>query len=121
MFSTEQSGTLCFVVKDNFVFVKTKLSLTLSQLFAYSQICLQLEVLARTVLARSLIPLVSNKSLKSLLPEACITENSPEAVANSLKKLLEAHLRLEIQSELESFVKSQSLESLKEKLFAEIQ
>ena len=38
-------------------------------------------------------------------------------IANFLKKLLEAHLRLEIQSELESFVKSQSLEALKSKLF----
>jgi len=66
------------------------------------------------------IPLVSNYSLKGLLPSVCITMASPEAVADSLQKLFEAHVKLEIQDELKSFVKSQSLDALLDKLFIEI-
>ena len=97
------------------------------EIFSSNEVCLNLTESGsfdKSIVGASAcgaIPLVTNKSLKSLLPEVCFTENSPEAIANSLKKLLEAHLRVEIQPELELFVKSQSLESLKEKLFVEIQ
>ena len=66
------------------------------------------------------IPLVSNLSLKDLLPKICITEPKPEAIADSLVKLLDPHVQVEIQKDLENFVKSQSLEALMEKLFVEI-
>lgn len=67
------------------------------------------------------IPVVSNESLSHLLPEACITGNKPETIANSLKRVLDAHERMELQKELKSFVESQSLETLMEKLFIEMQ
>ena len=66
------------------------------------------------------IPLVSNASLKNLLPAVCITEPTPKAIADSLLKLLDPHIQVEIQKDLELFVKSQSLETLMEKLFVEM-
>jgi glycosyltransferase involved in cell wall biosynthesis len=66
------------------------------------------------------IPLVSNSSLKDLLPKICITEPKPKVIADSLVKLLDPHVQVEIQKDLEIFVRSQSLGSLMEKLFTEI-
>lgn len=65
-------------------------------------------------------PLVSNTSLKSLLPEVCLTEASTKAIALSVERLLDPHKRLEIQDELKTFVASQSLDALMNKLFLEI-
>ena len=62
------------------------------------------------------IPLVSNSSLAGLLPEVCITKDWPEAIAVSLRRVLDAHQQLELHEELQSFVKSQSLSALMEKL-----
>ena len=66
------------------------------------------------------IPLVSNTSLRSLLPEACITEATPKAIAASIQRLFDAHEQVEIQSKLRDFVASQSLISLMSKLFLEM-
>ena len=66
------------------------------------------------------IPLVSNESLKGLLPKVCVTEPTPKAIADSLVELLDPHIQMEIQKDLEVFVKSQSLETLMEKLFVEM-
>ena len=67
------------------------------------------------------IPLVSNTSLAHLLPEACITSDSPEAIARSLQRLLDAHEQMEIQEKLKFFTESQSLSALIDKLFIEIE
>lgn len=67
------------------------------------------------------IPLVSNKSLAGLLPPVCVTGDSVEEIGQSLQKLLEARVQVEIHKELKSFVDSQDLKSLTEKLFKEIQ
>ncbi len=66
------------------------------------------------------IPLVTNTSLKGLLPQVCITEATKEAIAYSIQQLLEPHQQIEIQKELEAFVESQSLKALMEKLSLEI-
>ena len=66
------------------------------------------------------IPLVSNESLKGLLPKVCVTEPTPKAIADSLVELLDPHIQMEIQKDLETFVKSKSRETLMEKLFVEV-
>ena len=66
------------------------------------------------------IPLVSNISLTGMLPDVCITQSFVSGVARSLKVLLDAHQKVEIQDQLKSFVESQSLSFLVEKLFAEL-
>lgn len=66
------------------------------------------------------IPLVSNKALQGLLPDVCVTSPKPKDIAESLKKLLDPHIKIEIQKDLEIFVKSQSLDALIDKLFIEI-
>ncbi len=66
------------------------------------------------------IPLVTNASLKGLLPEECITEADPKMIANALNKLLNPQLQVKIKKDLENFVKAQSLEILMGKLFREI-
>ena len=67
------------------------------------------------------IPLVSNNSLSDLLPKACITEVDPEIIAHSIQEAFDAHQRVEIQNELTKFVKSNSLDTLINKLFMELQ
>jgi glycosyltransferase involved in cell wall biosynthesis len=66
------------------------------------------------------MPLVSNLSLKGLLPDVCITEAEPKAIANALLRLLDPHIQMEIQKDLVDFVNSQSLEVLVKKLFEEM-
>lgn len=66
------------------------------------------------------IPLVSNSSLRGLLPKVCVTEANPKAIADALLKLLDPHIQIEIQKDLQSFVRSQSLEALMEKLSIEM-
>ncbi len=66
------------------------------------------------------IPLVSNKSFSLLLPEVCIIEKSQEAVSEGIKRLLSAHEQIEIQKNLETFVKAQSLTGLIDKLIVEM-
>lgn len=66
------------------------------------------------------IPLVVNESLGGLLPAVCITTISKESIASSIERLIDATEQLKIQKELESFVDSQSLSYLVQKLFSEI-
>ena len=67
------------------------------------------------------IPLVSNTSLSGLLPDVCFTKATPEAICVSIQHLLQPHLRVEVQPQLEVFVESQSLARLIEKLSMEMQ
>ena len=67
------------------------------------------------------LPLVSNESLQGLLPDVCITLPESQAVADSIQKLLEPHIKMEIQKDLEVFVSSQSLSALMDKLMIELQ
>ena len=66
------------------------------------------------------VPLVSNSSLNAMLPSQCLTTLDPEEVAKSLQGILDAHERVEIQKELTTFVKSQSLSLFMEKLITEM-
>ncbi len=66
------------------------------------------------------VPLVSNLSLKGLLPDLCITGNLPEEIAGSLQKLLEPREQIKVQTELKSFVESQSLSELAKKLLLQM-
>ncbi len=66
------------------------------------------------------IPLVSNESLSNLLPAVCVTKDSVDEVSISLQRILEARTQVEIQKDLDLFVKSQDLNTLVERLFVEI-
>lgn len=66
------------------------------------------------------IPLVSNSSLQGMLPSVCITEPNAKSIADALLKLLDPHIQIEIQKDLENFVTSQSLDELMNRLFIEI-
>lgn len=66
------------------------------------------------------IPLVSNASLKGILPSICLTKDSPEEIANSLKNLLNPAEQVKIQDDLKKFVESQSLHTLIERIIFEI-
>lgn len=96
----------------------------LPEIYSSHEICLNLtdtgsfdKTIAEAA-ACGAIPLVSNTSLSHFLPEVCITKASPETIAASIQRLFEAHERLKIQDALDSFVKSQSLSTLMEKLFS---
>lgn len=58
------------------------------------------------------VPVISNRSLSSMLPESCITERNPEAVAEALKNALSAEYRVKIAKDLEEFSASHSLDKL---------
>jgi glycosyltransferase involved in cell wall biosynthesis len=62
------------------------------------------------------IPLVSNNSLKGMLPNPCVTERNPETIAHSIQNVLNTSVRLETKQELLKFAKSQSLSELIDKL-----
>lgn len=66
------------------------------------------------------VPLVSNSSLSGLLPPVCITGDSPQEIAESIKRLLNPSEQVKIQKDLGVFVKSQSLEALIKKLEIEL-
>ena len=67
------------------------------------------------------IPLVSNKFLKGILPDSCITNIDAESIAHSIQNVLNTSVRIETQNKLEKFVKSQSLSELVKRLAEEIQ
>ncbi len=66
------------------------------------------------------IPLVSNSSLRGMLPDSCIVEPDKKSIADSIQKLIQPHKRVEVQKDLENLVASQSLASLISKIFLEI-
>ncbi|TSC70619.1 MAG: hypothetical protein CEO12_199 [Parcubacteria group bacterium Gr01-1014_46] len=66
------------------------------------------------------IPLVSSHSFDGLLPQVCITDTSPQSIADSIKQLIDPTEQIKIQKDLTKFVESQSLDSLMKKLFEEI-
>jgi len=66
------------------------------------------------------VPLVSNSSLSDFLPTICITGTSPDEVAESIQRLLEPKEQVKIQDELKSFIESQSLKELVDRLVVEI-
>ena len=58
------------------------------------------------------IPVTTNESLKGVLPDVCITANTDESVANSIKLLLNPHEQIKIQDDLKKFADSHSLNEL---------
>ncbi len=96
------------------------------EIFSSFEICLNLTPAGsfdKTIVeaaACGAVPLVSNESLKGLLPDICITEDSAEGIATSLQKLLEPKEQVRIQNELKVFVESQSLSELVKKLLLEM-
>ena len=98
----------------------------ISEIYGNHEICLNLTESGsfdKTIVeaaACGTLPLVSNISLTPLLPEECLTEATPEAIGNSIQKLLNPHQRVETQTKLELFVKFQSLTTLISKLVVEI-
>lgn len=65
-------------------------------------------------------PLTTNSSMKDLLPKECVVNEDLTSIKNGIRALLDDHVRLRLQSSLESFAKSQSLQSLLSKLLQEI-
>lgn len=66
------------------------------------------------------MPLVSNKSFETLLPQKCLTSADPKSLAQSIKVLLEPYNQVELQNDLKVFVEKQSLSGLINKFFVEI-
>lgn len=98
----------------------------LSLVYNDYQICLNLTDTGsfdKTIVEASscgVVPLVTNSSMKGLLPDECITESSKESIKVGIKKLLDDHVRISLQKSLDGFVKSQSLENLISKLVSEL-
>ncbi|HEY4509069.1 MAG TPA: glycosyltransferase family 4 protein [Candidatus Paceibacterota bacterium] len=98
----------------------------LAEIYSSYEICLNLTESGsfdKTIVeatACGCIPLVSNTSLRSLLPEACITEATSEEIAKSIERLLDAHSQMETVEKLKPFVESQSLDLLVKRLFEEM-
>ncbi len=66
------------------------------------------------------IPVVSNYSLRGMLPDNCVTEPNPKSISDSIQKMLLPHERIAVQKDLEIFVESHSLTNLVSRLFKEI-
>lgn len=66
------------------------------------------------------IPVVANLSLAQMLPAQCITERKPHAIAATIVHCLQAHERVVLRRELESFAESHGLVKLTDMLVAEI-
>lgn len=66
------------------------------------------------------IPVTTNKSLKGVLPDICVTENSAEGIANSIRLLLNPHEQIKIQEDLKKFADSHSLNELIKRLEIEL-
>lgn len=67
------------------------------------------------------IPVVSNMSLRDMLPEKCITDPNSKSIADSIQRMLLPHERIAVQKDLEKFVESQSLGNMLNKVFKEIE
>lgn len=65
------------------------------------------------------IPLTTNSSMGGLLPDDCVVGENIESVKRGVKNLLDDHVRLRLENDLEKFAKSQSLDSLLSKLLEE--
>lgn len=115
-----------YVVDNNLgsyvVFVDAVPPMKLPEIYSGHEICLNLTTegsFDKTIVeaaACGAIPVVASEGLSGLLPEACITNSEPRTIAVSLQQALVAATQLEIAKELESFVKSQSLDALFTKL-----
>ena len=98
----------------------------LSSVYNEYQICLNLTDTGsfdKTIVeaaACGVIPFTTNKSMEELLPEDCVVKGNVESIKNGIKKLLDDHVRLRLEKDLESFAKSQSLEALLSKLLVEL-
>ena len=98
----------------------------LPEIYSSFEICLNLTEdgsFDKTILESTscgTIPLVSNTSLKGMLPDICITGSSPETIAGSIEKLIDATEQVKIQKDLENFVEKGSLDSLVLKLTKEM-
>lgn len=96
------------------------------EIFSSYEICLNLTKTGsfdKTILGGAscgAVPLVSNESLREMLPAVCVTSNLPKDIASSIEKLLDVTERIKIQDEISEFVKSQSLDSLIKKLNTEM-
>lgn len=66
------------------------------------------------------LPLVTNQSLKGLLPAACVVDGDPQSVAQGIIHLLDTSASHQITEDLNHFVKFHSLSSLFNKLLIEI-
>jgi glycosyltransferase involved in cell wall biosynthesis len=108
-------------------FVGPKTLNDLPEIYSSHEICLNLTEAGsfdKTIVEGAscgAIPLVSSQSFSGLLPDICITENSANEIAESIKKLLDPAEQIKIQRDLQNFVQNQSLSTLVNKLFLEIQ
>ncbi len=99
----------------------------LPQVYSCFEICLNLTPAGsfdKTIVEASscgLVPVVTNRSFSGLLPESCISGDSPEEIALTLEKFLTGSEKVKIQKELESFAQKESLSELVKKLQEEIQ
>ena len=67
------------------------------------------------------IPLVSNQSLRQILPEACLSSPDVQSIGQGIQRLFDPSIRIEIRSSLEKFIKSNSISSLMIELLKEFE
>ncbi len=107
-------------------FVEAVAPESLPEIYSSHEICLNLTESGsfdKTIVESAscgAIPLVTSSAFEGMLPPVCITTSNPRDIADSLKKLLTAHEQVEVQDKLKSFVDSQSLSALMDKLVEEI-
>ncbi len=66
------------------------------------------------------VPLVSNQSLKILLPGGCVINRKSDDIASAIQKMCQPQNRINIQEKLGEFVKTQSLDALMKALDKEM-
>ena len=66
------------------------------------------------------VPIVSNRSLLSLLPDGCVTDRNIDDIVSAIQKMSQPQNRLKVQEKLAEFVERQSLDTLMKKLGKEM-
>jgi glycosyltransferase involved in cell wall biosynthesis len=99
----------------------------LGEIYSSFEICLNLTTdgsFDKTIVeaaACGIVPLVSNKSLVGILPEACITDRDVESISSHIQDLFDASVRVSLRSDLEKFVLDNNLDTLMDKISIEVQ
>jgi glycosyltransferase involved in cell wall biosynthesis len=98
----------------------------LPEIYSSHDVCLNLTVdgsFDKTIVeaaACGAMPVVSNQSLRGLLPDACLTSRVPEEIAFAITQVLSGAVRAEVSRQLGQFVESQSLDALVKRLEQEM-
>jgi glycosyltransferase involved in cell wall biosynthesis len=113
-------------LRSHIKFEKAVLHENLPEIYSGYEICLNLTdngSFDKTIVEAAscgTVPIVSNQSLSSLLPDGCVTERDLDSIVLAIRKISEPQNCLDLREKLAEFAKSQSLEALMEKLIIEL-